>query len=80
MCPEPENTDENKFNDFNNDDDNNLDLPMQKIMERTVERPTIGVPPPGTDPNDEYNFEDDDYNNGVFQSNENKKIFDNVNY
>ena len=80
LCPEPENTDENKFNDFNNDDDNNLDLPMQKIMERTVERPTIGVPPPGTDPNDEYNFEDDDYNNGVFQSNENKKIFDNVNY
>ena len=36
-------------------------------MERTVERPTIGVPPPGKDPQNNYEYENDD-NNGIFQS------------
>ena len=44
----------------------------KKIMERTVERPTLGVPPPGTDPNDNFDYgDDDDLNNGVFQTNKN---------
>ena len=41
-------------------------------MERTVERPTIGVPPPGTDLNDNFS-DDDDYNNGIFQTNHKKE-------
>ena len=66
--------DSNELND--NEDNNNMDLPMQKIMERTVERPTIGVPPPGTDPKDIY--EEDDNNNGIFQ-NKSKLFFENDN-
>ena len=72
LCPEPE---EEKYND---DEDDNIDLPMKKIMERTVERPTIGVPPPGTDINDNF-CDDDDYDNGIFQTNT-KKENDNDDY
>ena len=68
LCLEPESLIENEK------EDNNLDSPMKKIMDHTVERPTIGVPSPGTDPNDNFS-NDDDYNNGVFQSNH-KKEFD----
>ena len=46
-------------------------------MERVVERPTIGVPPPGTDPNDDYYYQDD-CNNGVFQTHY-RSPFDNDN-
>ena len=67
--------DSNELND--NEDNNNMDLPMQKIMDRTVERPTIGVPPPGTDPKDNYE-EEDDNNNGIFQ-NKSKLFFENDN-
>ena len=74
LCLEPENTDENQINSINDKDDNNLDLPMKKIKEHTINRPTFGVPPPGSDPNDPYDF-GDDYNSGVFQINE-RKIFD----
>ena len=75
ICPEPE--DENSNNDLNDNNDkekeDNFEMTMKKkIMERTVERPTIGVPPPGTNPNDNYEYEDDDSdNNGVFQTNKN---------
>ena len=81
LCPEPENSseDKNKDNEFKNgrngSDDEDIDLPMKKYMERVVERPTIGVPPPGTDPKDNYEC-DDDYNNGVFQTNHNKEYYD----
>ena len=69
LCSEPGSIVEKKSDEFDDKpDDNNLDLPMKKIMERTVDRPTIGVPPPGTDPNNNYDYDDDD-NNGVFQSN-----------
>ena len=80
LCPEPDNySDENKKNEFkDNESDDNLDLPMKKIMEVTVERPTIGVPPPGTDLNDDFNYEGDD-NNGVFQSNY-RRGYDNDDY
>ena len=75
LCLEPESVIENKINDFNDEkEENNLDLPMKKIMDHTVERPTIGVPSPGTDPNDNYD-DGDDFNNGVFQSSH-KKLFD----
>ena len=60
-----------------NEDNNNMDLPMQKIMDRTIERPTIGVPPPGTNPEDNYE-EEDDNNNGIFQS-KSKLFFENDN-
>ena len=72
---EPESTAKKKSNEIqDNEDDNNMDLPMKKIMERTVERPTIGVPSPGSNPND--NDEDDDNGNGIFQSGL-KKDFEN---
>jgi len=74
LCLEPENTEENKSNNINDKDDNNLELPMKKIMEHTVNRPTFGVPPPGSDPNDSYDF-GDDFNSGVFQINQ-RKMFD----
>ena len=69
LCLDPE---EDKDNSLNDDNDDNIDLPMKKIMERTVERPTIGVPPPGTDLNDNFS-DDDDYNNGIFQTNHKKE-------
>ena len=68
LCAEPE--DEDKYVSEN---DNNLDLPMKKIMERTLERPTIGVPPPGTDPQDNYE-NDDENDNGIFQSTPSKEF------
>ena len=72
LCAEPENTEVNQQqNDFDKED---FDLPINKYVEPTVERPTIGVPPPGTDPNDDYDFDNDD--NGIFQT-KHKKIFDN---
>ena len=75
LCVEPDSIVENQNNDFNdNEEDNNMDLPMKKIMERTIERPTIGVPPPGTDPKD--NYECDNECDGIFQSNHQKE-FDN---
>ena len=79
ICPEPE---DEKYNDLNDNNDkekeDNFEMTMKKkIMERTVERPTLGVPPPGTDPNDNFDFDDDDdLNNGVFQTNKNN-IFNN---
>ena len=73
LCPEPENSNEENYDE--NNDNANIDLPMKKMMERVVERPTIGVPPPGTDPNDNYECEDD-YNNGIFQTNPQRE-FDN---
>ena len=79
ICP-PE--DELINNDIKDDNDkekeDNFEMTMKKkIMERTVERPTLGVPPPGTDPKDNFEFdEDDDLNNGVFQTNKNN-IFNN---
>ena len=79
LCPEPDNNSDNEkkndFNDIDNDNDDNIDLPMKKIMERTVERPTIGVPPPGTDLNEDFNNEDD-YENGVFQTNYRRRRYD----
>jgi hypothetical protein len=77
LCPEPDNASEDKSNDFNGGnggDDEDVDSPLKKYMERVVERPTIGVPPPGTDPNDNYECEDD-YNNGIFQTNRKKNYF-----
>jgi len=74
LCLEPENTEENHSKNISDKDDNNLELPMKKIMEHTINRPTFGVPPPGSDPNDSYDF-GDDYNSGVFQINQ-RKIFD----
>ena len=74
ICPEPEDEKSNDLNDNNDKEkEDNFEMTMkQKIMERTVERPTIGVPPPGTNPNDNYDYEDDDSdNNGVFQTNKN---------
>ena len=68
LCAEPE--DEDKYD---NENDNNLDLPMKKIMERTLGRPTIGVPPPGTDPQDNYD-NDDENDNGIFQSTPSKEF------
>ena len=74
ICPEPE---DEKYIDLNDNNDkekeDNFEMTMKKkIMERTVERPTLGVPPPGTDPNDNFDFDDDDdLNNGVFQTNKN---------
>ena len=79
ICPEPEDA---KYNDLNDNNDkekeDNFEMTMKKkIMERTVERPTIGVPPPGTDPNDNFELDDDDdLNNGVFQTHKNN-IFNN---
>ena len=79
ISPEPE---EEKYSDLNDNNDkekeDNFEMTMKKkIMERTVERPTLGVPPPGTDPNDNFVFDDDDdLNNGVFQTNKNN-IFNN---
>ena len=66
-----------KYNNLNDNNDkekeDNFEMTMKKkIMERTVERPTLGVPPPGTDPNDNFDYgDDDDLNNGVFQTNKN---------
>jgi len=72
LCAEPENTEVNKQqNDFDKED---FDSPISKYAEPTVERPTIGVPPPGTDPNDDYDFDNDD--NGIFQT-RHKKDYDN---
>ena len=69
---EPKITAKKKSNEIHdNEDDINTGLPMRKIMERTVERPTIGVPSPGSNPND--NDEDD---NGIFQSSQ-KEEFEN---
>ena len=71
LCAEPENTEVNKQqNDFDKED---LDSPINKYVEPTVERPTIGVPPPGTDPNDDFDFDNDD--NGIFQT-KHKKDYD----
>ena len=70
LCPEPENTEANKENDFDKED---LDSPINKYVEPTVERPTIGVPPPGTDPKDDFDFDNDD--NGIFQT-KHKKSYD----
>ena len=84
VCPEPEDEKYNLLNDDNEKEkEDNFEMTMkQKIMERTVERPTIGVPPPGTDPNDNYDLdEDDDNNNGVFQTNKNNIInSDDINF
>ena len=79
LCVEPDEPKKNvkEFN-IDNEVDNDLELPMRKIMERVVERPTIGVPPPGTDPNDDYYYQDD-CNNGVFQTHY-KGPFDNDQY
>ena len=72
LCAEPENTEvNNQQNDFDKED---FDSPINKYVEPTVERPTIGVPPPGTDPNDDYDFDNDD--NGIFQT-KHKKGYDN---
>jgi hypothetical protein len=72
LCAEPENTEVNKQqNDFDKED---YDSPISKYAEPTVERPTIGVPPPGTDPNDDFDFDNDD--NGIFQT-KHKKGYDN---
>ena len=72
LCAEPENTEvNNQQNDFDKED---FDSPINKYVEPTVERPTIGVPPPGTDPNDDYDFDNDD--NGIFQT-KHKKDYDN---
>ena len=83
VCPEPEDEKYNLLNDDNEKEkEDNFEMTMkQKIMERTVERPTIGVPPPGTDPNDNYDLDEDDDNNGVFQTNKNN-IFnsDDINF
>ena len=83
VCPEPEDA---KYSGELNDDNNkekedDFEMTMKKkIMERTVERPTIGVPPPGTDPKDNFNFDEDEGdNNGVFQTNKNN-FFNNDNY
>ena len=79
ICLEPEDEKYDLLNDNNDKEkEDNFEMTMkQKIMEKTVERPTIGVPPPGTDPNDNNVFdEDDDNNNGVFQTNKNN-IFNN---
>ena len=74
LCPEPENTQENNY-DFNNkEDDNNNSFPMEEPI---IERPTIGVPPPGTNPK-EYNFEDDYSNDVIFHTNKKMK-YDNYN-
>jgi serine/threonine protein kinase len=61
------------------DDDNDNYESAKKYMEPTVERPTIGVPPPGTDPRDNYD-NDDDCDNGIFQSIQSRefKEFDDV--
>ena len=74
ICPEPEDEKYNNLNDNNDKEkEDNFEMTMKKkIMERTVERPTLGVPPPGTDPNDNFDYgDDDDLNNGVFQTNKN---------
>ena len=47
---------------------NNMEIAMKKIMDRVVCRPSIGVPPPGTDPNSNYNC--NFQNNGIFLSKE----------
>ena len=49
-------------------------------MERVVERPTIGVPPPGTDLYENYEYEDE--YNGVFQTNKdyNYEDYNDINY
>ena len=47
------------------------------MEEPTIERPTIGVPPPGTNPK-EYNFEDDYSNDVIFHTNKKRK-YDNTN-
>ena len=73
LCPVPENTPENRYND-SDDDEDNIELPMKKINERRVERPTIGVPPPGTDPNENFDYEDG--NNGIFQSKKDNNEFE----
>ena len=83
LCPVPE---DEKFNDLDDDNDkdkeNDFEKTMKKkIMERTVERPTLGVPPPGTNPNDNFEFDDDDdFNNGVFQTNKNNFGYNDDNF
>ena len=83
LCPVPE---DEKFNDLDDDNDkdkeNDFEMTMKKkIMERTVERPTLGVPPPGTNPNDNFEFDDDDdFNNGVFQTNKNNFGYNDDNF
>ncbi len=83
VCPEPEDGKYNLLNDDNEKEkeDNYEKTMKQKIMEKTVERPTIGVPPPGTNPNDNFDLDEDDDNNGVFQTNKNN-IFssDDINF
>ena len=79
ICQDPE---EEKYNNLNDDNDkekeDNFEMTMkQKFMEKTVERPTIGVPPPDTEPEDVGDdFENDEFNSGVFQTNKNN-IFNN---
>ena len=79
ICQDPE---EEKYNNLNDDNDkekeDNFEMTMkQKFMEKTVERPTIGVPPPDTEPeNVGDDFENDEFNSGVFQTNKNN-IFNN---
>ena len=79
LCLDPDSMVKKKSDEFNDsEDDKNLNLPMKKIMEHTVERPTIGVPPPGTDPKDNFNYDEED-NNGIFQSSI-KMDFENDNF
>ena len=81
ICPPEDEIIDNDIKDDNDKEkEENFEMTMKKkIMERTVERPTLGVPPPGTDPKDNYEFdEDDDLNNGVFQTNKNN-VFNNDN-
>ena len=80
-CPEPE---DEMYSDLNDDYDkekeDNFEMTMKKkFQEKTVERPTLGVPPPGTDPKDNFEFDEDDDNNGVFQTNKNDIFDDNDN-
>ena len=70
LCLDSE--EENKLDEENNDE-NDKNKSLKRYREPTVERPTIGVPPPGTDPKDNYD-KDDDYDNGIFQSSHSREF------